>query len=341
MEKPKFFIGIDISAETLDAAVFQENKPATTSQEPFTNNPDGYGLFCAWLATLNINNQNSAICLEVTGVYSESICYYLHEKGFVVWAEAPHKVHRAFYRQVKNDVVSAIQIAEYIYRFFDKINPFQPNESIVEQVKTLLATREQLQKQSTASQNILQSIKRKHYQTPLANDILTDTIKNLKSSIAKIDKELDILIKNNSKFAPIAKALDSIPGIAMLFAANFIVVTNGLTEHLEYKKLASYIGICPNEHRSGTSVYRKPRSSGYGPHRLRKLLHLAAMSVRNHNPKYNNYFVLKQAQGKIDHLIINNIANKLLRIVCAISKNGSMYMKNYTSVHPKFLMQNV
>jgi transposase len=340
MEKPKFFIGIDISAETFDAAVFQENKPEITAKEPFTNNPDGYGLFCSWLASLNINNQNSAICMEITGSYSECICYYLHEKGFVVWAEAPHKVHRAFYRQVKNDEVSAIQIAEYIYRFFDKINPFRPNESIVEQIKTLLATREQLQKQATASQNILHSIKRKYYQTPLANDILAATIKNLKSSIDKIDKELNGLIKNNSKFAPVAKSLDSIPGIAMLFIANFIVITDGLTKHMEYKELASYIGICPNEHRSGTSVFKKPHSSGHGPYRLRKLLHLAAMSVRYYSPKYNNYFVLKQAQGKLDNLIINNIANKLLRIVCAISKNCLMYNKNYNSIHPRFLMQN-
>jgi len=340
MEKPKFFIGIDISAETFDAAVFQENKPVITAKEPFVNNPDGYGLFCSWLASLNINNQNSAMCLEITGAYSECICYYLHEKGFVVWPEAPHKVHRAFYRQVKNDKVSAMQIAEYIYRFFDKINPFQPNESIVEQIKTLLATREQLQKQSTASQNILHSIKRKYYQTPLANDILADTIKNLKSSIDKIDKELNSLINNNSKFAPIAKALDSIPGIAMLFIANYIVITDGLTRHMEYKELASYIGICPNEQRSGTSVYKKPRSSGYGPSRLRKLLNLASKSIKHHNPKFHNYFVLKQAQGKLETLIINNIANKLLRIVCAISKNGLTYNKNYTSVHPRFLMQN-
>lgn len=339
MNKPDCFIGIDMSAETFDAAIYRDKIPVISSKEPFENNLNGFKVFCDWLQSNKVSKDNSAICMEITGVYSEVICYYLHDQGYVVWAEAPHKVHRAFHMQNKNDKTSAIQIAEYIYRFFDQIQPFKPNEAIIEQIKTLLTTREQLVSQSTANKNILHSVKRKHYQTPLANELLKETIEHLEKSVKIIDKELRNLINNNSKFAPIATALSSIPGIKMLFIANFLVVTNGLTEYLNYKNLASYIGICPNEFKSGTSVYRKPRSSGYGPPRLRKLLYLASMSVKNNRKKFADYFILKQNQGKANGLILNNIANKLLRIICAISKNESCYIVNYKSVHPKFLKQ--
>jgi transposase len=339
MDKPKYFVGLDISSEIFDSAVYQENKPVIVSKDSFANIPEGFDLLDIWLSSQKINKDNCIICLEITGAYSENICYHLNEKGYTVCPEAPHKVHRAFYRQMKNDKVSAIQIAEYAYRFLDKLEPFAPNEVIVEQVKTLLATREQLVIQSTASKNALQSIKRKHFQTPLANSILTETIQHHKTAIEQIDKEIDKLIKNNSNFSTVIKALDSIPGIGMLFIANFFSVTNGLSKNMNYKQLASYIGICPHECTSGSSVYKKPKSSGFGPSRLRKLLFLAAMSVRQHNPEFYNYFVSKQAQGKNDKLVINNIANKLLKLVCAISKNGKEFVKNYKSVHPKFLKQ--
>lgn len=337
MKKTKYFIGLDISAETIDAAVYLENHPVITFKERFSNDPEGFNKLENVLKARGIDQNNSAICLEITGSYSEHVCYYLHSRNFSVWAETPYKVSRTFRNQTKNDTVSAIQIAEYCYRYIDVFKPFEPNESIVEQVKTLLATREQLVTQSTAHKNSLNAFKRKYYQTPLANTLLADTIKHLDKSVKQIEKELDKLIKKNSRFGQTASALDKIPGIGTLFIANFFVVTNGFAIEANYRKMASYLGICPHEHRSGTSVYKRPKSSGHGHSRLRKLLYLASMSVRQHNPKFHNYFIRKLAEGKNKHLIINNIANKLLRIVCAISKNNMDYSGSFVSVHPKFL----
>jgi transposase len=337
MNKPEYFIGIDVSSETLDVAIYRESKPAIASKEPFTNDIDGFNKICSWLSNNGASKDNAVICLETTGVYSENICYYLYDKGFVVWSEAPHKVHRAFHHLIKNDKVSAIQIGEYAFRFFDQISVFEPNEVIIEQIQTLLTTREQLVIQKTASKNIIKTINRKHYKTPLADNILNATIEHLETSIEEIEKALRNLIKSNPRIGAKAEKIASIPGISMLFTANFIVATDGLTKHMEYRKLASYVGVCPNEYKSGTSVYRKPRSSGHGPSRLRKLLYLAAMSVRTHNAKFHDYFVLKQAQGKNSKLILNNIVNKLLKLVCAISKNDLSFEKDYRSVHPKFL----
>jgi transposase len=341
MNKPQYFIGLDISSETFDAAVYQEDKPIIVPKESFKNNPEGFADFFRWISSKNINISNSAICLETTGAYSNCICYYLYDKGFIVWSEAPHKVHRAFYRQLVNDKVSAMQIAEYIYRYYDKLVPFEPNQEIIEEVNTLLATREQLVGQRTENKNALNSGKRKHFQSNFSNSILTEAIGYLDKNIDKIDKELNNLINSHLKFGPIATALRSIPGIKTLFIANFLVVTKGRQENINYKKLASYLGICPHEKSSGTSVYRKPRSSGHGHPRLRKLLYLASMCVRQYSSKFQNYFVTKQTEGKNDKLLLNNIANKLLKLVCAISKSCKPFVKNHVSVHPKFLLKAV
>ena len=301
------------------------------------NDTEGFASLIDLLADRGSNKNNSVICLETTGSYSEKICYYLLAKGYSVWSEAPHKISKTFQKQTKNDKVSACQISEYCYRYFDKFKCFEYHDELVEQIRALLVVREQLIKQSTAFNSILHVFKRKYHQTEAANTILINKIEENKESIKMIDKQIVDIINDSDKYGPTASSLKKIPGIGMLFIANIIVITNGFTKEFNYKKLASYIGICPHEFSSGTSVYRKPKSTGYGPARLRKLLYLASMSVRTHNRNFHNYFERKVAEGKNKHLILNNIANKLLRIVCVIIKNGTDYSDNYMSVHPKFL----
>jgi len=39
--------------------------------------------------------------------------------------------------------------------------------------------------------------------------------------------------------------------------------------------------------------------------------------------------------GKPKKLVINNVANKLLRILCGMAKNRQPYIESYQSVHPR------
>jgi transposase len=103
------------------------------------------------------------------------------------------------------------------------------------------------------------------------------------------------------------------------------------------KALAAYIGICPYENSSGSSRHKKPTSRHYGPSPMRRLIHLAAMSVRQHAPAFKRYFLRKLAEGKPKQLILNNIANKLLKIVCAVARTRTPYIPGYRSVHPQLL----
>jgi transposase len=337
MNKFEKYVGIDVSSDTLDIALFNQDQSQIVSREPFLNNIDGFESIIKWLKSKGVSKENTIICLEITGVYSEEICYYLFEQGYSVWAEDPHKVNRAFRSQVKNDIKSAVQIAEYCFRYIDLFTAFEPNLVIVEEVKTLLTTREQLVEQKTANKNVLGAFMRKRYKSKVAVNALEQTVDGLEKLIKEIEKELKNLIYNNPKYSNKAEAIDSIPGISLLFVSNFFALTNGFSEIQSAKNFASYLGICPNEYKSGTSVYKKPKSSGFGNDRLRKLLYLASMSVKQYNSKYSNYFEMKVKQGKNGALILNNIANKLIKLVCSISKSGLPFNPLYESIHPKFL----
>jgi len=338
MEKTKYFIGLDISADDFSASCITTPDNIIFSAQKFQNNLDGFSEFFAFLLSREIKPTETIVCMESTGVYCEGIAYFLYSKGFNVSIEAPHKVKQKIKDTPrKNDFIDSLAIAEYSYRYLDKLPIWRPQVEILQQLKTLLSTREHLVTQKTASESVLKTLKRKYIQTPLALEIYEENIKKFNEQIKQIDKEIKALIEKDDNFKIKIDLAMSVPGIGLLLATNLLVLTDGFTKHLNYKEIASYVGICPYEQISGRTLHKKPRSKRYGPSRLRKLLYLAALSVVTHNLNFRKYYLRKVEEGKSKRLVLNNIENKLLKIIFAVIKSGTKYIENYRSVNPIYL----
>lgn len=343
MNPVPFYIGIDISNNDFAASIFTSPSDPIKTMTEIANDFSGFERFESWLISNQVQTDNCVICLEATGVYGEALSYFFTAKGYQLAVEPPLKVKRAFsVKGHKNDKVDSKKISEYAYRYFDELKFWRPKANIIEQIRVLLMTREQIVGQRTALSNTLTALRKKVVQTPLANSIYQNNVERFSKQIKKIEKELEKLIDKHPDFKTTVKALDSIPGVGMLLAANFLVATDGFKNDLafQYRKASAYIGICPYEHSSGTSVYKKPRIPKYGPARLRKLLHLAARSVVTHNADFSNYYIQKIAQGKERKLILNNVSNKLLKIMCAVTRTQKPFVDNYVSIHPQFALIN-
>jgi transposase len=339
MKKPKFFVGIDISSANYAVSVGVEPWKIVGKTAEFDNNPGGYVAMLTWLDKQGVKSDQAVFCMEATGVYGEEIAYYLVANQFRVAVEPPLKVKRAFFPYGhKNDHVDSQQIAEYSYRFFDELRFWQPREEIIEQIQVLLSTREQFIRQKTAHQNALTSLKRKVVSTPLAEALHAQNIQRIKKDIKLIEDEIRRLIDQDPGYGQMISLLMSIPGVGLLLAANIMLIMQTSPETIRnHKQMASYIGICPYEHRSGTSIYKPASKRFFGPKRVRKLLHLASMSVREHNPTFKKYYLRKTAEGKSGQLVLNNIANKLVKIMCAVIRTQTPFIQNYRSVNPVLL----
>ena len=338
MQTSKYFIGFDISADDFSASCITSPDNLVFSTQKFLNNIDGSNEFLSLLCEHKIKYPEVIICMEATGVYSENISYFLASKGFSICIEAPHKIkNKTKDSPRKNDFIDALAIAEYAYRYTDKLSLWKPKDEILEQIQVLLSTREHLTVQKTANVNALKTLKYKHYQTPLANQIYEQTINKLKEHIKQIDQEIKNLIDKDDSFKRKISLAKSVPGVGLLLAANLLVLTKGFTEHTNYKHTAAYSGICPYEQISGTSLHKSPRSRKCGPGKLRKLLYLAALSVRTHNKNFKKYFLRKVAEGKNKRLVLNNIENKLLKVIFAVVNSGVAYTENYKSINPGLL----
>ena len=186
-------------------------------------------------------------------------------------------------------------------------------------------------------QNALLALKRKFTRTTVAEDLHEKVIKELKEHIHQIEEEIRRLIDQDPDFRNKVDLLDTIPGVGLLLAAQMLVVLQSAPNPYSPKTLAAFIGICPYEDTSGTSINHRPTSRHYGPPGLRKLLFLASLSISIHNLQFRTYFLRKVQQGKPKQLVINNIANKLLKIMVAVVRTNTGFMENYRSVNPGLL----
>jgi transposase len=340
MKRPKYYVGVDISAENFMVAVGEEPWRVVAKGEEFRNKMEGYEKMKAWMEKRGIGVENAVLCMEATGVYGEELAYYLQAKGYRIVVEAPLKVKRAFMPAGhKNDQVDSQQIAEYAYRFYDELVYWKPREEILEQIKVFLAIREQYVVQKTGHLNALNALKRKVVETPLAEALHERSIDQIKKNIKEIDAEIRRLIDQDPKYRNMIRLLMSVPGVGFLLASNMLLIIESAPDEFTSKQMAAYIGICPYEHRSGNSVYKPDSSRHHGPTKVRKLLYLASLSVRTHQPAFQKYFLRKVDEGKPKKVVLNNIANKLVKIMCAVVKSQTPYISNYRSVHPALLLR--
>ncbi|HLA64850.1 MAG TPA: transposase, partial [Rhodothermales bacterium] len=145
------------------------------------------------------------------------------------------------------------------------------------------------------------------------------------------------LIGGHPTLAAGAALLVGVPGVGLLLASQMLVLTSGFTAVPAYRSLAQRLGVAPNAHESGRSVRGRPRSRGYGPPAVRKLLHLAARSLRTHEGRARSYYEEKVGSGKAKRLVLNNLANRLLRVMCAVLRDGTPYRAGHVSLSPVLL----
>jgi transposase len=326
------FVGVDMASVSFMACIGTLPWKIAVKPVKFENDEEGFVSFLGWLKEHNLKAENTVVCMEATGVYSEGLAYFLYASGYMAAVEPPLNIQRKFpVNASKTDELDCQYIAEYAYRYQDKLSWWQPRAEILEQVKTLLTTRQHFSVQLTGHKNALHALNRKKVSSELAKQSHQTMIEQVAKAIKEIDKEIRRLLESDPTFKQTLLLLLSVPGIGLQLAAHLLI---HMQETLDPRTLAAFIGICPIKHESGSSIYSAPTSRHFGPPTLRKLLYLAACSVRTHKKHFQQYFYRKLAEGKHKKLILNNIQNKILKIACAVVRSQQPYISNYVSVNP-------
>jgi transposase len=333
MSTHRYFIGMDVASEQFHAAIGTAPWQLVVKATEFPNTPAGFEQFRTWLAAHGCTPADTVLCMEATGVYGEALAYFLASHAFRVAVEPPLRVKRAFKPNgPKTDAVDSQQIAEYACRYADQLAYWQPRPELLEQLNVLLTTREQLVKQRTAHKNSLHALTRKVVRTPVAEGAHQHLVAALSAQIKTVEQEIQRLFKQEPPFDAVLALLLTIPGVGLLLAAQFLVLTQCGVAQRPANQLAAHTGIAPLAHQSGKSVRGRTTSRHFGPAPMRKLLHLGARSVCTHNAQFRTYYERKVAEGKPKRLVLNNVANKLLKVMCAVMESQTPYDPNYSPV---------
>jgi transposase len=319
--------GIDVSSGHLDLySLDQENK---TFVKRISNK------LSAIMKFMTSISKDSVLCAEHTGVYGNLLVGMASSCGIRIALIEGYVIHKSFaIEKGKSDQIDARRIWEYGTRFYDKLRFVEPVCEVLHELKELQNLRNQFVKQRKM---LLTSEKGKKKQ--LMNSITCGKLQEeatvmLTRQIKEIEKEMRLLIKQNPDFERNYVLAKSVTGIGDVIATELIVYTENFTKINEAKKAASFAGVCPFPNESG-SISKRPKVPKRSNKKLKSLLFMAALNISNFNKEMKLYRERKTAEGKHFFLVMNNIANKLLRIIFAVIRTGKPYDPMYICIDPR------
>lgn len=327
-----YYIGIDVSKATLDWAVF--NGKTLVLQTQSLNSVVAIKATIKVLKALpGFTTTQSVCCLEHTGIYNALILDQLLTHQLPTWLESSLQIKKAGgLQRGKSDSIDAQRIAEYAFRFRDRMRLWQPPRPLLQELVTLsalrqrlLLVRQQLQvpvnEQADFVSARLQKQLTKHCQASL---------KAINADLEQVNRQMDQLIRRDQHLSELFELMTSIPGVGPAVATEVILATDEFKKFTDPKKLACHAGVAPFEYSSGTSVRGRSRVSQHARKRLKFLFHLAAMSAIRVKGELQDYYQRKVAEGKNKMLILNAVRNKIIHRIYAVVKRGEKYDKFYS-----------
>lgn len=333
MSKFKNFLGIDVSKEYFDAVVIIDGKHHASIHNQFENSQKGLKSLNKWLKGLSCNYDDTLVCLEHTGMYGKFIIKYLALYGYSIWVEMSLKIIRSLgVQRGKNDKLDAARISYYAFKNVDDAVIYQAPRECVEKIRNLLSLRDKLVSSKSSLMKTLKEMEIFDQSlAKLTSKHQKNTIVGIEKDLQNIEKQIDQLVKEDQSLEKIFKQATSVPGIGRVTALYLICFTNEFKWYASPRQLACYCGVVPFEYTSGKSVKGRPRVHYMANKKLKKQLHMCAMTASYYDPETKTYFERKVAEGKSKMLVINNIRNKLVHKVCACIREDRMFVRTITA----------
>lgn len=329
----KQVLGVDVAQKELVTCLamkYDDWSEAPYIHKTFPNTISGFKQLSQWITKVADANLTVNYVMEATGVYHESLAYYLRDDNQLVSIVLPNKIsHYAKTLNTKTitDQTSSEAIAQFgLERPTDQWEKPLP---IYKKMKQLTRERDQIITERTSVKNQL------HAEKAEAEPNKSSLVRCDKriTLLTKLEKEIIIeiaaLIKTDKQVNESIKLLRSITGIGMLTAAIVLAETNGFDLIRNKRQLTSFAGLDVKGHDSGTSVKGKRTISKRGNRYLRKAMHLPALTTIRHDKNFKEVFVRLVSKHGLKMKAVVAVQRKLLEMTYTIFKSKAKYDKEY------------
>jgi transposase len=329
----KNFIGIDISKSYFDAALIKAVDLGCGVHQQFPQSESGFKKMIQWLKQQEVLvNSETFFCMEYTGLYNSGLISFLTEQKAQVWVEMPLRIKKSTgFERGSNDKTSAVKIAGYAFRYQDKKQLWRPLDSSIERIKNLIA---QHDRNITAITQLTVPVKELNQcgcgqEARELEKLQRKPLKALQKSKGDIERLIIKVVKQDEQIDKKTRQVQSIKGIGTVTAVALLAYTKGFSSFDNAKQLACYSGVVPFSKTSGSSVRFKPMVSPHANKKLKKLLHLCALSAIKNDKEIRAYFERKVEEGKNKMCVINAVRNKLIHLVFAVIRDDRFFEENY------------
>lgn len=306
------FIGIDVSSRTLEVA---SSAQAQTWQ--VANDASGIEQLLAQASAL----APALVVLEATGGYEFEAAFALQAAGLAVAVVNPRTARdfaRAMGALAKTDALDARMLASFarvLHEHPERERFVKPlADAQLQQLQALVLRRRQLVQMMIAER---QRLRLTH---AAARPSIERVIEFLKRELG--DSEAEVAAHVQRHHAELAQALLSVPGIGATSVAVLLAELPELGK-LDRRRIAALVGVAPLNRDSGQM--RGQRCIWGGRADVRRALYMATLVAVRYNPVLKVCYERLLAAGKRKKVALVACMRKLLTMLNAIAKHGSMW----------------
>lgn len=325
--------GIDVAYKELVVAIgriYDDFSTEVFSHKSFTNSDKGFSLLLDWVKKITAPDVTVRYVMEATGVYHESLAYFLHKQNKAITIVLPNKISN-YCRTLKIKTITDKTASEAITLFGleRNLDDWKPASPIFRKLRQLVRERDQLVQMRTIAKNQLHAEQSEAEPNKGSITRVKRQIVFLNKQEKEIKEEIAALVKIDERVKEKVKQAMSIPGVGLLTAVSVLAETNGFDLIRNKKQLCSYAGLDVKEKQSGTSIKGKPRISKKGNRYLRKAMHLPALVAIKHDERFKAVFSRLVSKHGIKMKAVVAVQRKLLELIYTIIKTQKPYDKEY------------
>jgi transposase len=321
-------VGIDIAKDDfkVNFSVITPNFDVVVKgSKTIKNNQQGFEELVSWVSSKFIKNIDLHFTMEATGIYYESLAYFLQERSYPVHVVLPNqakKYGQSLGIESKTDKIDAKTLArmglERKLRNWEPLSPhFQMLKRLTRERDALIEERtmalNQLHAYENEGQVIRATVRRSHEHIDLLNKL-----------IKEIEQDIENVIEEDKPLKERLSYVLSIKGVGLITAVTVIAETNGFATVNSIKQLTSYAGLDVKIRESG-KWKGKSKISKKGNRYIRKALYFPTFSKIQHDELTNKkYQKLKEKKG-IPMVAAVAQQRKLLGLIYTLWKKQEMF----------------
>jgi transposase len=299
------------------------------STQKFLMNDAGFKAFIKWIGKVHDRSIPLSFVLEATGVYHERLLNLLYELGYKVVLIHP-KRGKDFSKTVHVKKVTDKIASKYLATMGleKKLSLWVKPEKIYRDLKILTRESSKLQEKISMVKNELEAEEYRQDDNSRTVKRLNAELKLFKKQKLEVIGEIKAMINSDDFLKNKAEKIMSIKGVGIHTTATVIAETDGFAQVRNKRQLVSYAGYDVMNQESGTSVKTQSRISKRGNRRIRKAMHMAALSSIKHGENKEIFTRIVSKTGiKMKGVVAAQ--RKLLVLMYILWKTDSSYDPNY------------